>query len=106
MRVQADLGVNAVLAPVAGSIAISRDATAVAFSARPLGIFSLRNGLYVRRLDRLDAQLLGGTEGAAAPFFSPDGESIGFFSDGALKKIGANGGPVVTICAADNQRGG
>jgi serine/threonine-protein kinase len=49
-------------------------------------------GIYVRRIDRLDAARLPGTDGASAPFFSPDGRWIGFFADGKLKKIAAAGG--------------
>jgi hypothetical protein len=30
---------------------------------------------------------LSGTDGATCPFFSPDGQWIGFFADGKLKKI-------------------
>ena len=36
--------------------------------------------LMARRMDQLDAQPLAGTEGALDPFFSPDGEWIGFFA--------------------------
>ena len=35
--------------------------------------------LYLRRLDELNASALAGTEGAYAPFFSPDSGSVGFF---------------------------
>jgi serine/threonine-protein kinase len=41
---------------------------------------------------------VAGTERAQNPFFSPDGEWIGFFADGKLKKIQAGGGSPVTIC--------
>ena len=54
--------------------------------------------LYVRRLDQLRATALAGTDGATAPFFSPDGTYVGFWSAGALKKVALSGGPVVTIC--------
>jgi eukaryotic-like serine/threonine-protein kinase len=53
--------------------------------------------LYVRRLDQLESHALAGTEGAAAPFFSPDGRSVGFFADGALRRISLAGGMPVTI---------
>ena len=54
-------------------------------------------GLYSRMLDRFDAVLIPGTEGAITPFFSPDGEWVGFWADGSLRKVPADGGPVVTI---------
>lgn len=51
----------------------------------------------MRRIDGPTAQALGGTEGAVAPFWSPDSSSIGFFVDGTLKKIDATGGPSRTL---------
>jgi Tol biopolymer transport system component len=50
--------------------------------------------------------LLEGTAGAAYPFWSPDGKSIGFFADSKLRKIDASGGPVQVVCDAPNGRGG
>ena len=38
------------------------------------------------------AQPLAGTEGAAYPFWAPDGRAIGFFADGKLKRIDLTGG--------------
>jgi eukaryotic-like serine/threonine-protein kinase len=46
------------------------------------------------------------TEGAAFPFWSPDGKSLGFFAEGKLKKLDVTGGPVQTICDAPTGRGG
>ena len=43
--------------------------------------------LYVRRIDRLDHVPLAGPEGASAPFFSPEGRSIGFFAAGKVKNL-------------------
>ena len=62
--------------------------------------------LYVRSLDQLQATALSGTENARDPFFSPDGQWIGFFADGKLKKISMQGGAAVTLCDASNDRGG
>ena len=42
--------------------------------------------LYVRPIDRFEATLIPGTEGAQSPFFSPDGQSVGFFAEGKLKQ--------------------
>jgi hypothetical protein len=57
-------------------------------------------------LDQSNAVLLAGTEGAEAPFFSPDGKSIAFFADGKLKKIDASSGTPIMLCGAPSQREG
>jgi hypothetical protein len=54
--------------------------------------------LYQRAFDERRVRAIAGTEGASAPFFSPDGESIGFFAGGSLKRMPAEGGQVTTIC--------
>jgi eukaryotic-like serine/threonine-protein kinase len=59
-----------------------------------------RPRLYVRSLDRFEATPLPGTEGAYAPFFSPDGKWIGFFADNQLKKLPSSGGPVSVVADA------
>ncbi len=62
--------------------------------------------LYVRSLDKPDAVMLPGTEGAGYPFWSPDSRQIGFFVVGKLKRIDATGGPVSTVCDAALGKGG
>ncbi len=55
--------------------------------------------LWVRDLDREQPHELAGTEGSRAPFWSPDSRFIGFAMNGELKKISAQGGPAITLCA-------
>jgi serine/threonine-protein kinase len=62
-------------------------------------------GLYLRALDRFDAIRIPGTEGGSTPFFSPDGEWVGFWADGALRKVRVDGGPVVTIAETGRVNG-
>jgi Tol biopolymer transport system component len=64
------------------------------------------NLLLVQRLSAAKAEPLAGTEGAAFPFWSPDGKYLGFFANGKLRKIEASGGPVEALCDAPAGRGG
>lgn len=55
----------------------------------------------VRPLDSLDSTTVRGTEGGATdPFFSPDGQWIGFWQAGQIKKVGINGGVRLPIAPA------
>jgi Tol biopolymer transport system component len=47
--------------------------------------------IYVRAMDTGETRGIPGTEGAVNPFFSPDGQWLGFFAGGKLKKISVNG---------------
>ena len=62
--------------------------------------------LATRLLDQNDATALAGTENAQDPFFSPDGQWLGFFADHQLKRISVQGGSPVVLCEAANDRGG
>ena len=59
------------------------------------------SSLYLRRLDQLEASPIAGTVGASNPFFSPDGQSLGFHADGASEEGPLAGGPVVVLCNVD-----
>jgi len=72
------------------AVAISPSGTHVAYVAN--------NQLYLRALDQLEARPLTTADSdASSPFFSPDGQWIGFFSPGALKKVALTGGAAVTL---------
>lgn len=63
--------------------------------------------LFARNLDQAQAVELPGTDGAAAPFFSPDGGWIAFFAHDQLRKISVHGGTPIVVCDAGfNSRGG
>lgn len=78
------------------SVAVSPDGRTIVIAA------SDKDGrrLYRRSLDRLEPMPLAGTEGASSPFFSWDGKWIGFFANGRLKRMLADGGPSMDIAAA------
>ena len=83
-----------VASTINNSIAISPDGGVVAFAGRTA---SGPAQLVIRRMDEMQEQLLPGTDGAAQPFFSPDGAWIGYFAHGQLRKIPTAGGAPVTI---------
>lgn len=87
----------------AAEMAISPDAARLVFVA--LTADGVRH-LWVRDFDSVNARLLGGTEGAFSPFWSPDGQSVAFFSDGTLKRIPAAGGLAQVICERRGFDGG
>jgi serine/threonine-protein kinase len=104
MRLSTELGADASLSIDIGSatLAISPDGQTLAFTGAKGG----KTQLYVRRLGQLQATPLAGTEDAISPFFKPDGQWIGFFAGGKLKKISVTGGAAVTLCDAPLGRGG
>src|SRR6185312_9885353 len=88
---------------LAGAPVISPQGDKVAFvAAGP----DNQQTLWVRSIDGMNSVPLEGTQGAAHPFWSPDGKSIGFFTLTKLKRISADGGPAVELCDTTNARGG
>jgi serine/threonine-protein kinase len=93
-RLRVDLGPEAVTG-LNLPTAISPDGRRRVFQARgPNG----RPQLATLLLDQAQPTILPGTENGSDPFFSPDGQWIGFFADGRLKKISVQGGAPVTLC--------
>ena len=93
-----DLVPDAALDDRVNPLALSPDASRLVYCGRSAGTTQL----FLRRLDRLEFQALAGTEGAYGPFFSPDGDWIGFFDarDSRLKKVPAGGGEAIALCEA------
>ncbi|MEO7918427.1 MAG: hypothetical protein ABIT01_03125, partial [Thermoanaerobaculia bacterium] len=87
----------------AGPIELSPDGTKLAFTAAGA---DGKWRLYWRSLDAAEAKVLNGTEGAEAPFWSPDGASIGFFAGKKLKRIAVAGGPTRELTDVPGHRGG
>ncbi len=69
-------------------------------------VYGAAGKLWIQSLRTGDATPLPSTDGPRFPFWSPDGRSIGFFAEGKLRRVDADGGPVTTICDAPNSRGG
>jgi serine/threonine-protein kinase len=49
-------------------------------------------------MDSTETTPVPGTDGADAPFFSPDSQWLGFFADNKLKKVSVSGGVPITLC--------
>ena len=93
-----NLGDSAGIRPIGNiRLAISSDGRRVAF----IGSEGSEAALWVRDLDQPAARRLSETKGAFAPFFSPDGEMIGYFTASggrtAMKVIPATGGISRTV---------
>ena len=69
-------------------------------------VYNTTQGLYIRRMDELEARLIAGTEGELRnPFFSPDGQWVAFDAAGQLQKIAISGGTPVGLGPARGLNG-
>ena len=104
--VQAEPGSQFVSPPASvltPQFALSHDGRQLAYVATAEG----RPLLWVRPLAASRARALPGTEGANYPLWSPDGRTIGFFSQGRFKTVRTDGGtPIVVTAASFDPRGG
>ncbi len=77
-------------------IALSPDGTRLAYVSSRGGA----SQIYIRRMDSFEAEFLAGTEGAGYPFFSPDGQWLGFSRGSKLMKVPVLGGASLPIADA------
>ncbi len=98
-------GVQMNLNPAApGPVVVSPDGSRLTFSAVDTNGVVL---LYVRDLDEPTARPISGTKGAHYPFWSHDNRTVAFFTaTNTLARVDVAGGPIVTICSAENGKGG
>jgi eukaryotic-like serine/threonine-protein kinase len=83
-----------IVAPCCGrAVAVSPDGRRIVYQ----GSDGSGVRLYQRPLDQRTPQPVPGTEGGRHPFFSPDGEWLGFFSGGSLLKVRFDGGTPLTV---------
>jgi len=84
------------------SFALSPDGSSIVYNADgPAG-----PQLWLRPLNSTTASPLAGTEGAIYPFWSPDGRSIGFFTNSKLKTLDIEGGRVTSLTSVITPAGG
>ena len=89
--------VNRVHLDLPGLATSSREIT---FALSPDGrtvVFEANEALYVRRVQNLESLPIPGTQNGQNPFFSPDGEWVGFFTSTQLKKVSMRGGAPTTV---------
>jgi Tol biopolymer transport system component/predicted Ser/Thr protein kinase len=84
------------------AIALSPDGTRLAYIGAQDNALPQ---LYLRAMASPDARPIPGTDGATDPFFSPDGQWLGFFTGGKLKKVSVSGGASVTLGDASAPQG-
>lgn len=70
-------------------LALSPDGATLVFRAAGL--------LHARPLSQFESRPIPGTEGGYNPFFSPDGQFLGFVQGGAIQKVPLDGGPVAEV---------
>jgi len=75
--------------------ALSPDGSQLVYAAAASGS---RTQLFVRPMDRFEPVVIEGTDGASAPFFSPDGAWVGFHAADALHKVPLTGGAPLKVC--------
>ncbi len=84
-----------------GGMALSPTGARIAYVATRDGV----RQLFVRSRDQVRPARIEGTDGAMHPFFSPDGEWIGFFTGTELRRVSLRGGPTALITPALNRAG-
>ena len=102
VRIALDLGPELSVATNFPVVTLSPDGERIVFVAENSASVTY---LATKRLDQRVATPLPGTEGAYAPFFAPDGQWIGFFAEGQLKKTRLDGGAPIVLTRAPAGRG-
>jgi len=86
VRFQVRLAEDIVLRPLAP--AVSPDGSRLVFLADSSAGMGSDSRLWIHSFDSLDSQPLPGTEGAASPFWSPDGRFLAFFAGWKVEEAG------------------
>jgi Tol biopolymer transport system component len=86
------------------------DSPAISPDGRLIAYVSQKGGgewrLYLRDLAAFQPREVAGSAGAVQPFFSSDGNWLGFFAQGELQKVAVSGGAPIKIAAAPFPFGG
>ncbi|MGC1452664.1 MAG: protein kinase [Candidatus Sulfotelmatobacter sp.] len=84
-------------------VVISPDGSEIVYGARGA---DQKVQLHLRKLSDFASTPIAGTEEGANPFFSPNGEWLGFVSENKLKKVSLRGGSAVVVTEAASAIGG
>ena len=100
IRLDIDLGKDVPPASEVGAtgVILSPDGTRLVYMAQ--------SKLFTRRLDQTEATELAEAEGTQAPFFSPDGQWVGFFARGTLNKVSIQERQVIRLADGTLADGG
>jgi Tol biopolymer transport system component/tRNA A-37 threonylcarbamoyl transferase component Bud32 len=96
-RYHLGLPLSAQVAGVFARIAATRDGARIVYRSGTGP--DLTHALWVRARDNLTPTKLAGTEGAQAPFLSPNGETIAYYANNALWTIPMAGGTPARVAA-------
>ena len=103
VRLEVELKSDGSLGSEVGTdVVVSPDGSRLVFVSRSTDGVAFLN---TRRLEDGAVHRLPNTEGARVPFFSPDGQWVGFWAGGRVKKVAIDGGAPVTLCDATDLSG-
>ena len=92
----------AIALPEGETLTTIRQAVALSPDGRQLA-YSANGRLYIRSFGDFEARLVSGLDpvsGAVNPVFSPDGLSLAFWADSAIKRVSTSGGTASIVCEA------
>jgi len=104
MRLEVKVSDNPLYVQLGASVELSPDGRRVVI------VTDAEDGrtITVRALDQLEGTPLvtgGSSTNPYNPFFSPDGQWVGFVTPGELKKVPITGGTPITLCKVNRSRG-
>src|SRR5262249_37985088 len=98
IRLSVDLGQDFSIGGPSFIATLSPDGNRILHLGRPV---NGKTRFVTRLLSQQETVPIPGTEGGRDPFFSPDGEWIGFHRDGKLQKVPVQGGAATFLCDCD-----
>ncbi len=104
-RFEINVSEQGLFSRLGSGIEVSPDGSKIAYTTGSEGQIQ---ALVLRPLDRFQETVLATGEGATGPyhpFFSPNGDWLGYVTPGELKKISASGGAPITLAEVDRSRG-